>query len=79
MGFSRQEHWSGLPFPSPGHLPNPGSEPKSPALQAGFFIVCTTKEALIYKFKDVENLHLQRVGREETGRVSHFKNINRTT
>ena len=33
-GFSRQEYWSGLPFPSPGDLPNPGIEPKSPALQA---------------------------------------------
>ena len=36
MGFSRQENWSGLPFPSPGDLPNPGIEPVSPAL-AGFF------------------------------------------
>ena len=34
MGFSRQEYWSGLPFPSPGDLPNPGTEPRSPALQA---------------------------------------------
>ena len=34
MGFSRQEYWSGLPFPSPGGLPNPGIEPGSPALQA---------------------------------------------
>ena len=33
MGFSRQEYWSGLPFPSPGNLPNPGIEPGSPALQ----------------------------------------------
>ena len=33
MGFSRQEHWSGLPFPSPGDLPDPGIEPRSPALQ----------------------------------------------
>ena len=33
MGFSRQEYWSGLPFPSPGDLPNPGIEPVSPALQ----------------------------------------------
>ena len=32
MGFSRQEYWSGLPFPSPGNLPDPGSEPRSPAL-----------------------------------------------
>ena len=34
MRFSRQEYWSGLPFPSPGDLPNPGIEPRSPALQA---------------------------------------------
>ena len=34
MGFSRQEYWSGLPFPSPGDLPNPGIEPTSPAWQA---------------------------------------------
>ena len=34
MGFSRQEYWSGLPFPSPRDLPNPGIEPRSPALQA---------------------------------------------
>ena len=34
MGFSRQEYWSGLPFPSPVELPNPGIKPKSPALQA---------------------------------------------
>ena len=34
MGFSRHEYWSGLPFPSPGHLPNPGIKPKSPALHA---------------------------------------------
>ena len=34
LGFSRQEYWSGLPFPSPGHLPDPGIEPRSPALQA---------------------------------------------
>ena len=32
MGFSRQEYWSGLPFPSPGHLPDPGIEPGSPTL-----------------------------------------------
>ena len=34
MGFSRQEYWSGLPFPSPGDLPDPGIQPGSPALQA---------------------------------------------
>ena len=34
MGFSRQEYWSGLPFPSPGDFPYPGIETGSPALQA---------------------------------------------
>ena len=34
MGFSRQGYWSGLPFPSPGDLPDPGIEPGSPVLQA---------------------------------------------
>ena len=33
MEFSRQKHWSGLPFPPPGDLPNPGIEPRSPVLQ----------------------------------------------
>ena len=33
MGFSRQEYWGGLPFPSPGEFPDPGIEPRSPALQ----------------------------------------------
>ena len=34
MGFSRQEYWSGLPFPSPGDRPDPGIEPRSPTLHA---------------------------------------------
>ena len=34
-GFSRQEYWSGLPFPPPGDRPNPGIEPGSPEFQAG--------------------------------------------
>ena len=41
MGFSRQEYGSGLPLPSPGHLPHPGMEPASlmsPALTGGYFI-----------------------------------------
>ena len=37
MGFSRQEYWSGLPFPSPGDLPDPGIEAGSPTLQADSF------------------------------------------
>ena len=37
MRFPRQEHWSGLPFPSPGDLPDPGIELGSPALAGRFF------------------------------------------
>ena len=37
MGFPRQDYWSGLPCPPPGHLPDPGMEPESPALIGGFF------------------------------------------
>ena len=39
MGFSRREYWSGLPFPSPGGHPNPGIEPRSPALQADSLLI----------------------------------------
>ena len=43
MGFPRQDYWSGLPFPSPGDLPDPGIEP---ALAGGFFTTSATWEAL---------------------------------
>ena len=45
MGYPKQEYWSGLPFPPPGELPNPGFEPTSlvsPALAGGFFTSNTT-------------------------------------
>ena len=48
VGFPRQEFWSGMPFPHPGDLPNPGIKPvspMSPALAGGFFITSTTWEA----------------------------------
>ena len=45
MGFSRQEYWSGLPFPPPGDIPDPGIDPKSPALAGRFFTIWATKEA----------------------------------
>ena len=41
MGFSIQEYWVGLPFPSPGNLPNPGIEPSCPALQAILYCQAT--------------------------------------
>ena len=45
MGFSRQEYWSGLPFPHPGHLPNPGIKSMSLALAGRFFYHRATREA----------------------------------
>ena len=46
MEFSRQEYWSGLPFPPPGDLLNPGIEPGYPAFQADSFTISATREAL---------------------------------
>ena len=48
MGFSRQEYWSGVPFLSPEDLPDPGIEPRSPALQAA----ALPFEPLFYNFMD---------------------------
>ena len=47
MGFSWQEYWSRLPFPSPGDLPNTGIKPRSPALQADALTLWATKEVQI--------------------------------
>ena len=79
MGFSRQEYWNGLPFPSPGDLPDPGIEPRSPALQVdsllseppGKFLLLTVLSPyrslcpLQYSFFFFFNLATQLVG-------SHF-------
>ena len=43
--FFRQENWNGLPFPSPGDLPDPGIKPGSPALAGGCFTIWATREA----------------------------------
>ena len=48
MEFSRQEHWSGLPFPPPGDLPNPGIKPASPALTGRFFTTEPPGNPLVY-------------------------------
>ena len=51
-GFSRQEYWSGLPFPSPGDLPNPGIEPVflvSPALAGRFLTTVPPEEPKVYR------------------------------
>ena len=53
MGSSRQELWSGLPFPSPGNLPNPGIEPWSPALEADSFLSEPLRLLLLSRFSRV--------------------------
>ena len=54
MRFSKQEYWSGLPFPSPGDLPDPGIEPGSPALQADS-LLCRSNEPAVSRTKPPEN------------------------
>ena len=61
MGFSKQEYWSGLPFPSPGDLPDPGIELASlmsPVLAGRLFITSITWEArLCCKHSEIKDLH----------------------
>ena len=56
MGFFRQEHWSGLPFPPPGDLPNPGIRLASPALACRFITTSTTWGAPEQRFKTAIHL-----------------------
>ena len=78
MGFSRQEYWKKLPFPSPGDLPNPGIEPRSPALQADSLQTelrgrplsqqdVTTKKVQLFSDNDIEG---ERMGWFCPGQVS---------
>ena len=56
MGFSRQEYWSGLPFPPPEDIPNSGMEPQSlvsPALAGGFFTTSTIWKIWLFLWKVV--------------------------
>ena len=58
MRFSRQGYWSRLPFPSPGDLPNPGIEPRSPTLQADSLLTelqGLVKKIIKYVLLDVES------------------------
>ena len=54
-GFSRQEYWNGLPCPPPEHLPDPGIEPRFPALAGEFFTTSATQEALIPAYQGLIN------------------------
>ena len=65
MEISRQEYWSGLPFPSPGDLPDPETEPMSSALSGGFFTTEPPGKSK-YKYcsaiKKMKYYHLQQHG-----------------
>ena len=78
MGFSRQEHWSGLPCPSPGDLPNPGILPNaltSPAWAGRFFTVSATREAQhYYNRKALLRLFKEKIREKETR--PFFKRVN---
>ena len=56
MGFSRQEYWSGVPFPSPGDLPDPGIEPGSPRIVGRRFTICATREDSVIKKNEIMSL-----------------------
>ena len=60
MGFSRQEYWSGLPFPSPGDLPDSVFEPRSPALYADSLLTATRETLGIGLWS--QNHHIRDVG-----------------
>ena len=75
MGSSRQEYWSGLPFPSPGDLPDPGIEPgslTSPALASGFFTTSITWEACSMEWLPNYVQECQYPQSEVAGRKKHI-------
>ena len=60
MKFSRQEYWSGLPFPFPGDLPNPEIEPGSPSLQADSLPSEPSRKPLIILKKNPKDQYMQK-------------------
>ena len=69
MGFPRQEYWSGLPFPSPGDLPDPGIEPVSPVLQANFLPTEPSGKSPLLIWSSSVNGIVRRGRREERKKI----------
>ena len=72
MVFSRQECWSGLPNPSPGDLPNPGIEPRSPTFAGRRFTVWATKEVWRQEYKELYKNGLKDTDNHE-GVITHVE------
>ena len=79
MGFSRQEYWSGLPCPSPGDLPNPGTEPGSPTLQTGSLLALEAPPKIGVGAKTETGWErLQRKKGRHTNKLKSDKNTEKT-
>ena len=68
MGFSWQEYWSGLPFPSPGNLSDPGIEPESPALASNVLVIYVVRKCFLSVCNVSHQCHLQ-------AEVFHFHEV----
>ena len=81
VGFSRQEYWSGLPFPSPGDLPDSGIEPRSPALQADSLLSEPPGKPMLqcYKFYDlfIWVINCNRIETLSVFTIIYFADINK--
>ena len=75
MGFSRQEYWSGLPFPSPADLPNPGIEPRSPALQTLYHLSHLIQKQALLLLPTLTRLRNKGRGEILVPRESRFVNV----
>ena len=69
VGFPRQEYWSGLPFPSPGDLPDPGIEPWSPAPQADSLLSELPGKPSAYTVRDVNYISTKLEGKKNRTKV----------
>ena len=72
MGFSRQEYWSGLPFPSLGDLPNPGIEPGSPTLEADTLTSEPPEKPYIHTYIYIKLFTHEILGKSMTASVTQF-------
>ena len=78
MRFSRQEYWSGWPFPSLGDLPNPGIEPRSPALYAGLYHLSHHGSPTNLK-PDINNIKIVRDFNSPLSAIDNLDKISKVT